>query len=689
MTVSVTNQITRTTNGLHSLFAPRGVAVIGASSEPGKLGAVMAEAVSAYEKPVALVNHRNELMHASIEDAVQEESLIDLAILCVPAAATAGVLRATADAGVTAALVCAGGFAEAGGLGTEYQRAVVDVIRGTGLRVLGPNTSGFFVPHQRLSASFVPGISEIAAGTVAVVSSSGGVNHSLSFRLDQAGVGVSVGVGIGAGVDVTAADVIEYLATDPATGAIALHIETVADGPRLMNAIRQASENKPVVALIVGQNDVAEFAQSHTGSLATSWRITNAALQQSGAVLVTDEDELVSVVSALSRARIQPHPNPGVALITGQAGPGLIAADHLSGANVSVPPLAEATTEELSTLLPPLTYQGNPVDTGRPGNTFPAVIRAVAADPEIQALGIYGILEPVVDFPHALSSADIRKTAAVLSVDGPSAQVRGVVREGATAGVPVVSGPTALARSLTGLVRDSKAQHSLSQPHLHSRGVELGAGPWDEVSAKELLQRAGVTTPPMARTTSHQGAHAALAEINAPVAVKLIDAEVLHKTDIGGVHLGVATPEQLDTALAALDNAGAKEYLIEEMAEAGIDLVVGARRDPVFGILVLLGLGGTAVEVMGDVSLGVHPLRVGTAEAMVDGLAVGRMLRGWRGNHPIDLESLAQIMSTLGQSLEENPHVNEIEINPLRLTRNGLVALDAVIVAARNPIEKD
>ncbi|MGJ9374198.1 acetate--CoA ligase family protein [Nesterenkonia sp. CF4.4] len=690
MTISVSADVAATSSHLDALFAPRGIAVIGASSEPDKLGSVMAQAVSAYEGPVALVNPRNPQMYDSIGHASRDlGGLIDLAILCVPAAVTADVLRAAAEAGVSTALVCAGGFAEAGGPGTQYQQDVVDVIAATGLRVLGPNTSGFFVPHRGLTASFVPGVSEISAGSVGVVSSSGGVNHSLSFRLEQAGVGVSLGVGIGAGIDITAADVVEHLTEDPTTHAIALHIETVTDGPRLMNAIRRASRRKPVVAMVVGKNDVAEFAQSHTGVLATSWRSTCAALRQNGAVLVADETELVSVVSALSKTRIQPHPSPGVGLITGQAGPGLIAADHLSGAKVSVPALAASTTDQLSTLLPPLTFQGNPVDTGRPGETFPAVIRAVAADPGIDAIGIYGILEPVVDFPRALGAAEIGKTAAVLSVDGPTAQVQEVIDAGAAAGLPVVSGPTALAHSLAGLARDSITQHALQLPPLESQGITLGDGPWDEVTAKELLRTAGVRIPQLRRADSHSGAHAALSELQGPVAVKLIDAQVLHKTDIGGVHLGISTEQQLDSALAALDRAGAREYLIEEMAPGGIDLVVGARRDPVFGIVMLLGLGGTAVEVIGDVALGVHPLRVGTTEAMIDELATGTMLQGWRGGPSIDPAALAEILSALGETLRVNPHVDEIEINPLRLTDDGLVALDAVIVADRTRIKED
>jgi len=267
-----------------------------------------------------------------------------------------------------AALVCAGGFAEAGGPGIELDHAVSAAVRETGIRLLGPNTSGFFVPHRNLRASFVPGVAELEPGSVAVVAASGGVNHVLAFHLQRAGVGVSLAVGIGAGTDITAPDVLDYLISDDQTKAVALHLETVADGPALVDAVARLSSVKPVVALIVGQNDVSEFAQSHTGALATSWRTTRAVLKQAGAVIVDDENQLVAAVTALAGRRLAPAANPGVGLITGQAGPGLLIADALHSAGVTLPRLTQASQDTIGALLPPMTFQANPVDTGRPGS---------------------------------------------------------------------------------------------------------------------------------------------------------------------------------------------------------------------------------------------------------------------------------------------------------------------------------
>ncbi|HWE88578.1 MAG TPA: CoA-binding protein, partial [Pseudonocardiaceae bacterium] len=352
---------------MKSLFDPAGVVVIGASRQGGKLGASMARSLAGFPAGRALVNSRDPGpgVYASVAEAA-ENAKLDLAVLCVPAAACAGAVREAAAVGVSAALVCAGGFGEIGEAGhaaeSELRQAIVD----TGVRLLGPNTSGFLVPRRGLTASFVPGVVDVPAGDIAVVAASGGVNHALCFELANAGNGISLGVGIGAGLDVTAADVLDYLADDPDTTAVVLHLETVPDGARLVAAIRQLSAVKPVVALVVGRTDVGDFARSHTGALATSWRTTRAVIRQAGAVVVDTERELVDAVTALSRIRLRPSTDPGVGVVTAQAGPGLLLVDRLGAAGIGAPELTAGTQRRLAELLPPMTYQRNPVDTGRP-----------------------------------------------------------------------------------------------------------------------------------------------------------------------------------------------------------------------------------------------------------------------------------------------------------------------------------
>ncbi|WP_367320220.1 acetate--CoA ligase family protein [Streptomyces sp. HUAS ZL42] len=680
------------TTNLTPLFAPEGVVVIGASRQSGKLGAAMARSLASFPGARALVNARrpdpSEGVYASVAEAAEHTAgRLDLAVLCVPAPGCADALAEVAAAGCRAALVCAGGFGEAGPEGEEHADALRRVARKTGIRLLGPNTSGFFAPHLGLTASFVPAAGQLPAGEVAVVAASGGVNHALSFDLAAAGNGIGLGVGIGAGLDVTAADVLEHLAEDGRTTAVALHVETVPDGPRLVAAVRLAAAVKPVVALVVGQSDVGDFARSHTGALATSWRTTRAALRQAGAVVVDDERELVDALTALSRVRLRPHPAPGLGIVTAQAGPGLLLADRAGTDGVRMPELAEATQRTLAGLLPPLTYQRNPVDTGRPAETFARVLDTTAADPEVDLLAVYALAEPdSVDVASAAQDAGLgAESPAVVVVGGLPEDVAEQRARLHKAGIPALAGPASAANAVRALVAHARRRAPRDGiATATGAGAPVPPGPLDEHAAKTFLTDLGIRTPNRVACDSPADAHHALRLLGGPVAVKVLDAAILHKTEAGGVHLGVRTPDELDTALHAI---GPGRYLVEAMAPPGIDLVLGARRDPVFGPVVLAGLGGTAAEALADVAIRLAPLSPAEAASMPDDLAARALLDGWRGGPALDRAEFGGVVSVLAAALVASPGTAEIEINPLRLTAEGLIALDAVIVPTASPAQ--
>ncbi|MER5180548.1 acetate--CoA ligase family protein [Streptomyces sp. NPDC002896] len=689
---------------LRPMFAPAGVVVIGASRQSGKLGAAMARSLAAFPGPRALVNARRpepaEGVYASVaEAAAGTDGPLDLAVLCVPAAGCADALAEAAAAGCRAALVCAGGFGEAGPEGEQYADALRGVAERTRIRLLGPNTSGFFAPQLGLTASFVPAAAHLPAGDIAVVAASGGVNHALSFDLADAGNGISLGVGIGAGLDVTAADVLEHLVADAGTAAVALHLETVPDGPRLVAAVRRLAAVKPVVALVVGRSDVGDFARSHTGALATSWRTTRAALRQAGAVVVDDERELVDAITALSRVRLPAHADPGLGIVTAQAGPGLLLADRAGADGIRTPELTEATQDTLGGLLPPLTYQRNPVDTGRPGETFARVLGATAADPAVDLLAVYALTEPdSVDVASAAQDAGLgADSPAVVVVGGPHEDVTEQRARLHKAGIPALAGPTSAANAVRALVADARqrARGAVAGGALEANGIRVPAGPLDEDRAKTFLSTLGIRTPDRAACDTREEAHRAFERLAAggqSVAVKVLDAAILHKTEIGGVRLGIRTAAELEAALDAIDAIGSRDgidstepggrrYLVEAMAPPGVDLVLGARRDPVFGPVVLAGLGGTAAEALADVAIRLAPLSLAEAAAMPDELAARALLEGWRGGPVLDRAEFGRVAAALADALAASPpDVAEIEINPLRLTADGLIALDAVIV---------
>lgn len=678
------------TRSLAALFEPTSIAVVGASSSPNKLGTVMLDAIrdgSSHDVSTFAINPRStgEGFHASLDEATTaHDGPIDLAVLCIPAAATPDAVREASSCGVAAVLICSGGFAEIGDSGSLLQDELASISRSTGIRVLGPNTSGFFRPG-RTTVSFVPTVSSIAPGSVAVVAASGGMNHALSFLLSEGGVGVGLGVGLGNSVDVTNVDVLRHLRNDSSISAVALHVESVDDGPGLLDAVREVTAHKPVVAIVVGRSEVSEFAQSHTGALATSWRTTRSLLAQAGAVVVDTEHELVDALTVLSRTRLPASPAPGVGVITAQAGPGLMILDALLASGVRVPTLTTDTQDTLATLLPPMTFQANPVDTGRPSDSFGDVLSAAACDPAIDALAVYALAEPdAIDLVDVVSRTDLGGTLpVVLGIGGPSDSTAASTIAGTSIGVPVLTSPTSLANGIAALVHDAQAQFYSTDDSAETllSGIDIEL-PADEAESKNLLDSLSITTPARRVCTTRAEAHRALDQLDLPVAVKILDATVLHKTEIDGVHLGIDTTEQLDAALDALDAIGAPRYLLESMASAGVDLFLGVRRDPVFGPIVVAGLGGTAAEAIGDIAIRGGHLTLATASTMLDDLLCAPLLDGWRGGPVLDRGEFARVATALASYITAHPNIDDIEINPLRLTATGLVALDAVVVAA-------
>jgi acetyltransferase len=674
------------THPLRPLFAPAGVVVVGASSAPHKLGGMMAASLASYGGHVALVNPRGKGMHATVTSAAETApNGIDLAVLCVPAAACPGVVSECGRAGVRVAMVCAGGFAEAGGAGAEHQRRLLAAAAEHGVRLLGPNTSGFFVPATGLLASFVPGVATLEPGPVGVVAASGGLNHALAFALQRQGCGLSLGVGIGAGVDIATAEALDYVAHDPGSRAIALHLETINDGPALLAAVRRATRLKPVVAMVVGQHDISAFAQSHTGSLATSWRTARALLRQAGAVVVDDVDALVVAAAVLATVRAEPTAAPTAALVTAQAGPGLVIADALRGAGIPLPPLGAGTREAVAALLPPTTYQVNPVDTGRPGPGHADVVSAVAADTGIDLVALYALTEPVVDLIESVRPARTSGHPVVVGIDGPTADIETARAKAAAADVPLVVGPRALATALWAVAEDAR-NFAVDNGAAASRGstgpVPLPADAC-EAAVKDLLDALGVETPARRVCRSRQQVQTALAEIGGPVAVKVSAATILHKSALGGVRLGIDNPADLQAAFDDLANLATGEVLVEQMVAPGVDLIVAARRDLVFGPVVMVGVGGTATDLYADVALASIPCSHAHLVTLADTLKSRALLNGHRGTPPVDRDALAEVLAALGEVLLDHPDVAEFEINPLRAGAEGLIALDAVLVRSK------
>ncbi len=677
---------------LSRLFDPRSIAVVGASANEDKPGFQILRALAPFRGAVHAVNPRGGtiLGNTVYRSIAAVPGPVDLVALVLPAEPSPGVLREAAEIGAGAAFMVSGGFGETGAEGAALESETARVCREGGIRLLGPNTSGFLRPSRGLACTFLPAASEIRAGPIGIVAQSGGINLTLAMMADAAGLGVSLAVGLGNAADVGLAETLGYAAADPETRAIVLHVEGVEQGRALFDAVRQTVPIKPVVALPVGKADLGDFAQSHTGALMGSWRLTRSALRQAGAVVVETLDDALDAAHALSLARLRPARDPGVGVLTGQAGPGLLMTDTLRQAGVPVPGIAPATLARIEAALPPLTYMRNPVDTGRPGKSFGTVLDALAADDAVDAVLAYALIEGgALDMGGAVArAAGAAQKPVLFATQGVPAETAPLTARLRAAGIPVFLAPDRAARAMAALVADARARaepfEGAAAPHAADGARPPLAFPIGEDAAKALVATYGIPTPRRRACRGRAEAEAARAAMEAPVVAKTLDPAILHKSDVGGVHLGIDTAEALELALDAIDRVSDAGYLIEAMAPDGLDLILGARNDASFGPTVLLGLGGIAAEAVDDVAVALAPLGPGEVDRMIDSLAGSALFGPWRGAPAPDRAAIRDAAIALSRLIAEHPEIEEIDLNPVRVFPQGLLALDALIVPRRD-----
>ncbi len=664
--------------GLRPLLCPQSIAVVGASAAPGKAGNAMVRSLLGFPGALHLVNPTSaEIEGRAVARSVQAiGEPVDLAVLVVPAEAVPGALEDCGKSGVAAAIVCAGGFGETSE-GRGLQDAALAIAREHGIRMLGPNTSGFMNPVDGVMANFVPHVTRLEPGPASIVASSGGMNLAVSFLAAGECLGLRLGVGLGNAADVGFAEVLDFLGDDEATKVIGLHLEGVDDGRALFEAIVRVSARKPVVALKVGRSDVSEFALSHTGRLIGDFALTSAALIQAGAVLVDDVGQLVDAMRALVVRRIRPSRDPGIGVVTAQAGPGLLITDVLRSRGVSVPPLADSTVKGLKRLLPPLTLLSNPVDTGRPSETFGQVLALVAADDAVDALVMYALEESDVVNPEVVfrTPGVGGELPIVFGTSGPREMLDAAQQVLARIGLPQYRTPEQAARAACALVQDARSRHRLDA-ETHPRPFALPSLPaeaLDEHGSKQLLDALGVATPHRHVCPDRDAAHAALASIGGAVVVKILDPTVADKAELGGVHVGIETADALDAALDAIDAVGgvsSRGYLVESQVEEGVDLLVGGVRDPVWGPVVAFGRGGGDVE-RHKPAMRLVPL---CDSDLVDLVA--------EVDASIAPDLVAPVLHAVAALLLGCEDITEIDVNPVRLTTRGAIALDALVVRA-------
>ncbi|MBA2295509.1 MAG: acetate--CoA ligase family protein [Actinobacteria bacterium] len=696
----------RTAN-LRAFFEPTSIAVIGASPNTARGGHRILKNLSCHftgELYAVNPNAESVLGLKSYSSVLDVPGEVDLAVVFIPADAVPAVVRECVEKSVKAVCIESGGFADAGPTGERLQTELEQVVAGTTTRVWGPNCAGYVSTSPPLSTSFVVTPGSFEPGNVSFVAQSGMMAAALLIQiLTQDRFQINKACSIGNKCDVDESDLLEYLAEDASSEVIALYLESVQDGPRFATACDRAATRASLLALVGGLSQSgAEVALSHTGSIAAGEAAVAGLLRQHGVLQVEDFMELVDIADPLSRLAVRACGN-SIAVLTFSGAAGVVAADLFSRRGLRLTTLSERTTARLAELYPSWLKPQNPVDVWSTVE-LRGLERTIAHSLEVlledDAVDAVLFMPLAFDFfaPTELEAfvrVAQRSTKPIVAwpfgEDEPLAMWRRTLRE---ANVGVCRSLLTAVRVLEALVCRQRALERVGELEREQAApltllpLPRGSGTVAEDVAKRILAAAGLTTVEERVVGTADEAVGAAAEIGYPVVLKLVAAELAHKTEVGAVRvalaLAAAVAEAADEFLALAPKLGAKNarLLIQPMID-GVETIIGARRDPRLGPLVVFGMGGIFVETIRDVSVRAAPLTAADARAMIDEVRGARVLEGVRGRPAADVGALVQALLALSRFiLVAPPTVVEAEVNPLlvRPERLGAVAVDALIV---------
>lgn len=701
---------------LTPLFEPASVAIVGASEIPGKVGTMLLSNMlaAAYRGTLYAVNPKYPAVSGMpcYPSIGKIPAKVDLAVVATPARTVPDVIEECGKAGVRSAVVITAGFSEVGAEGAKLERALLENARRGGVRLVGPNCLGIARPALGLNATFARGAA--LPGSLGLVSQSGAVCTAMLDWATPNRIGFSSIVSLGGSGDLDFGEIIDYLANDPATEHILLYIEGIRDARRFLSSLRAAARAKPVIVMKVGRHPAgSRAAVSHTGAIVGADDVFDAAVERAGVVRVASVGQLVAAAQALA-SHVRPK-GDRLAVITNGGGPGVMAADRLADLGLSLAELAPETAEALHAVLPSNWSHGNPIDLIGDADSarYKAAVSACLADG-----GIDGIL--VILTPQAMTEAEATARAVVEAAHGASKPLiacwMGQASTGAArallheAQIPVFRTPEPAVEMFAHVAAYYRNQRVLLQapgPAAHQaapdvRGARIvidGALAerrklLSETESKALLAAFHV---PIAQTVLARSARDAMLmaqEIGYPVAMKIDSPDIVHKSDVGGVRLGIADSdgvraaykEMLDAVGSQRPKARLNGVTVEPMiARAhGRELIVGVIRDSVFGPAITVGMGGTAVEVLRDRGVALPPLNAFLVKAMIGRTRLSRLLGAFRRMPEVDMAALESVLLRVSEMVCELPQLDEFEINPLIVDENGAVAVDARAVV-RDP----
>jgi acetyl coenzyme A synthetase (ADP forming)-like protein len=688
---------------MRPIFAPKSIAVIGASRRPEQLGHSIVRNLrtSGFTGALYVINP-----NATEIDSVRAypslcdiEEPVELAIIAVPAELTEAALDDCIAKGVAAVVVITAGFAETGAEGRAREERLLEKVRAAGIRMVGPNCMGVLNAdpavrmHGTFAAAFPP------AGNVAMSSQSGALGLAVLDYAKSLNIGFSTFISVGNKADVSGNDLIQYWAEDPNTDVILLYLESFGNPRKFGELARRVGKSKPIVAVKAGRSAAgAKAASSHTGALATSDAVVDDLFRQAGIIRTGTLEEMFDVASLLAN---QPLPKGRrVAILTNAGGPGILAADACEAQGLALAQLSDSTTAALRAFLPAAASVGNPIDmiASASAEQYRRALELLYADESVDAVVVIYI--PVIAGDFDIVGAAIREGSK--SANDKTTLTTFM----SSAGTPAVLAPVPAfpfpERAVNALAMATRYAEWRRRPDAEEvtfadidteelRGIiepacERGGGWLHPLEVAAMLTSAGISAPPTIFTTSADRAMDAAMSLGFPVALKAYGPDLLHKSEFGAVKLNLADEYAV---IAAYDELATKlgtqmtGAIVQPMVARGVEMMLGATWQPAFGHVIACGAGGTLVELLNDIALRIHPLTGADADDLITGLRCTPLLRGYRGSAPADVPALRETILRLSALLTICPEIRELDLNPLKVLERGVSALDARVRVER------
>ncbi len=696
---------------LQAFFRPKSVAVVGATEKEGTVGRTLFKNLLAtpFGGTVFPVNpNRSSVLGVKAYPKLSAiPDPLDLAILVTPASTVPDLVSECVALGVKAAIIISAGFKEVGPVGAELERQVLERAKSGNLRIIGPNCLGIMNPLAGINATFANAMAK--PGNVAFISQSGALLTAVLDWSFQENVGFSSIVSLGSMLDIGWGDMIDYLGNDPHTQSIVIYMETIGDARAFLSAAREVALTKPILVIKAGRTEAAaKAAASHTGSLAGSQEVLEAAFRRCGVLSVDHISHLFYMADILSK---QPRPKgPRLCLVTNAGGPGVLATDALIGGGGKLSDLSAQTKDALSAFLPAAWSHGNPVDVlgDADPERFAKALEDVTKDSENDGVMVIltpqAMTDPTETARRVAPFAKLKDRPILASWMGGAAMEEGrsILNQ---AGLPCFPFPDTAARLFNYMWRYSSNLKSLYE----TPSLPEGAAPPDRQKAAELLNQArqagrdllseyesksllaayGIPTVETRLAQSADEAAQMAESLGYPVVLKLHSFTVTHKTDVGGVKLNLTQAQDVRKAFSEIQESvtrlkGEGHFqgvtVQKQVKWEGYELILGSSLDPQVGPVLLFGSGGQLVEIYKDHALGLPPLNTTLARRLMERTKIYEALKGVRGRAPVDLSALEQLLVRFSWLIAEQPFVKEMDINPLLASPEGLVALDARVV---------